>query len=279
MQATRLYGRGERDHHRFGRKEPEKIIGPHLHSGAGRGARCTTPRLAAAFYLGICRRFRAGVEPAGHRHHSNEWARHTQHADSGAARRHGLVVWIHRRRSRGSELFTEQTTLAILPLLSGNASVRDVARLWGIVYVANLIGAALCAAFITLIGPALAVVDSNVFAEISTSKVEHPAWVILLSGVLGGWIMGLLSWLVAAGRDTISQIVIIWIFTGTIGLAHLHHSILGTTEVLGGLFSSGSVSWGEFGHFLLWATIGNAVGGACFVAVLKFGHAQREARD
>ena len=41
----------------------------------------------------------------------------------------------------------------------------------------------------------------------------------LLSGVLAGWLMGLRSWLVAAGRDTISQIVMVWLVTTAIGFA------------------------------------------------------------
>jgi formate/nitrite transporter FocA (FNT family) len=56
----------------------------------------------------------------------------------------------------------------------------------------------------------------------------------------------------------------------------LHHSILGTSEVLGGLFSQGETTFADFGHFLLWATIGNAIGGAGFVALLKFGQARPE---
>jgi formate/nitrite transporter FocA (FNT family) len=171
-----------------------------------------------------------------------------------------------------SELFTEQTTLAILPVLSGKKSIVQVGRLWTIVYVANLIGAALCALFIVYVGPSLHVVEEPVFGRIATSLVEHPAGTIFASGILAGWIMGLLSWLVAAGRDTISQIAIIWMFTGAISLGHLHHSILGATEVLGGVFSGRNTA-AEFGHFLLWATLGNAVGGAGFVALLKYGHA------
>ena len=175
-----------------------------------------------------------------------------------------------------SELFTEQTTLAIIPLLSGKASVGEVARLWGVVYVSNLIGAAACAGFIVLIGPALREIETQVIVEIANQRVDHRWWVILLSGVLAGWIMGLLSWLVAAGRDTTSQIIIIVIFTGAIGLGHLHHSILGSTEVLAGIFAGERVTFGDFGYFLLWATLGNAVGGALFVALLKFGHARSE---
>ena len=41
-----------------------------------------------------------------------------------------------------SELFTEHTTLAVLPVLSGHASWRALLRLWVAVYLANLAGAA-----------------------------------------------------------------------------------------------------------------------------------------
>jgi formate/nitrite transporter FocA (FNT family) len=174
-----------------------------------------------------------------------------------------------------SELFTEQTALAILPLLAGKSSFGEVARLWSIVYIGNLLGAALCAYLIVVIGPALHDVSPQSLQEIATRIVDHPAWIILLSGVVAGW-LGLVSWLVAASRDTISQIVIILLFTGAIGLAHLHHSILGSVEVLGGVFSTHETKFADFGHFLLWATIGNAIGGGCFVALLKFGHARSD---
>jgi formate/nitrite transporter FocA (FNT family) len=173
-----------------------------------------------------------------------------------------------------SELFTEQTTLAILPLLSGKSSLGEVARLWTTVYIGNLLGASASAYIIVTIGPALRDVNTQALHHIASTIVDHPAWIILLSGVVAGWLMGLVSWLVAASRDTISQIVIIWLFTGAIGLGHLHHSILGTTEVLGGVFSHSGTTLAGFWHFLLWATIGNAIGGAGFVALLKFGHAR-----
>ena len=54
-----------------------------------------------------------------------------------------------------SELFTEQTTLAVLPVLNRQASVLELVRTWAVVYVANLLGAAAFAGLAVLIGPAL----------------------------------------------------------------------------------------------------------------------------
>jgi formate/nitrite transporter FocA (FNT family) len=173
-----------------------------------------------------------------------------------------------------SELFTEQTTLAVLPVLGGRARVGDLARLWGLVYVANMAGAAAFAGLAVVIGPALGIIDPPVFGRIAHRYVVHPGPVILLSGILAGWLMGLLSWLVAAARDTISQIAIVWLIATAIGYAHLHHVVVGAVAVLAGVYSGGTTP-GELGHFLLWATLGNALGGSLF-ALMKYSHSAQE---
>jgi len=171
-----------------------------------------------------------------------------------------------------SELFTEHTTLAVLPVLDGRASLAQLGRLWGLIYAANQVGAAAFAAFLAFLGPRLGVIETRVFGDIASGVVEHLGWVILLSGVLAGWLMGLLSWLVAASRDTISQIFIVALVTTAIGIAHLHHAVVGTAEVLAGVFSGQGATLADFGKFLLWATLGNILGGVFFVALIKFGH-------
>lgn len=175
-----------------------------------------------------------------------------------------------------SELFTEHTTLAFLPVLNKQASLNDLVKLWGSIYSSNLIGVFIFAVLVTFIGPALGVIEPAVFGKLARTMTDHTWWVILLSGVLAGWMMGLLSWLVAASRDTVSQILVVWLVTTGIGLAHLHHSIVGSVEVLAGIMSGQGVTLLDFGHFLLWATLGNAIGGLVFVALIKYGHASRE---
>jgi formate/nitrite transporter FocA (FNT family) len=173
-----------------------------------------------------------------------------------------------------SELFTEQTTLAVLPTLSGRSSVAKLLRLWVIVWAANVLGAAIFAGLATLIGPMLGVIDPRAFGVIAHRLTDHPVQAIFLSGLLAGWLMGLLSWLVAAGRDTISQIVLVWLVTTAIGFGNLHHAVLGSVEVLAGAFANQGIGSGDVGRFLLWATLGNTVGGVVFVALLKYGQAR-----
>ncbi|MCO8245040.1 MULTISPECIES: formate/nitrite transporter family protein [unclassified Haladaptatus] len=174
-----------------------------------------------------------------------------------------------------SELFTEHTTLAVLPVLDKRASYASLARLWVVVFVANIIGGALFAAFAVTIAPKLGIAHAKAFTEISAALVKHDFLVLVGSGIFAGWLMGLLSWLVTAARDTVSRVLIIWIVTTAIGLAHLPHSIAGNVEVLMGMFLSAKITFVDYARFLLAATIGNAIGGVFFVALLKYGHVTR----
>lgn len=171
-----------------------------------------------------------------------------------------------------SELFTEHTTLAVFPVLGGKARVGRLARLWGLIYASNLVGAAVFAALAAWVGPALGAVEVTAFGAIAEEMVAHDWPVMLGSAILAGWMMGLLSWTLAAAQETISRILLVWLVTAAIGLAGLHHCVVGTVEVLAGVFS-GQQSLGQYGYFLLWATLGNALGGVFFVALVKYSHA------
>jgi formate/nitrite transporter FocA (FNT family) len=173
-----------------------------------------------------------------------------------------------------SELFTEHTTLAVLPVLDGRASVRQLARLWGIIYASNLTGAGAFAGIAVLVGPALGIAEPEVFGKIAHAVTDHPPWVMAASAILAGWLMGLMSWLVIASRDTVGQIFLAWLVTFSIGFLHLTHVVVGTTEVLAGLFAGQGITLLDFGRFLVLTTFGNALGAFIFVALIKYGHAK-----
>jgi len=178
-----------------------------------------------------------------------------------------------------SELFTEHTTLAVLPVLDGRASVGQLGRLWGLVYLGNVLGGAVFAAIVVVVAPALGVVDPRAFVEIATGLTDHGWSVILAAGVLAGWLMGLLSWLVAAAQESVSRLLFVWLIATAIGFAHLPHSIAGTVEVLLGVFGSAEVTLADFARFLVASTVGNAIGGSVFVSLLKYSHVVRGGPD
>ncbi len=185
----------------------------------------------------------------------------------------GFVIVILGR----SELFTEHTTLAVLPLLSGKTTVARVGRLWALVYTGNLVGALLFSIFAAPMGIGIGLFTAADVGRIGSHLVGHDGWAVLGSAVAAGWMMGLVSWLVTAARDTVGQILIILLVAGAIAFLQLHHSIAGSVELLMGVVV-GQVSVAAYLRFLLLATLGNAVGGIVLVAGLKFGHVRKAIR-
>jgi formate/nitrite transporter FocA (FNT family) len=176
-----------------------------------------------------------------------------------------------------SALFTEQTTSAVLPVLARRGSLLQLARLWSLVLIGNVAGGALFALFLSTLGPHLHIVSADAFGAIARKLLDVPWWTMWGSAVVAGWLMGLLAWLMAASRDTIGQIVFVLLTTFLIGIAGFHHSIAGTIEILLALFAGAGPTWADYGRFISAAAVGNAVGGALFVAALKFGHVRASA--
>ncbi|QLG64022.1 formate/nitrite transporter family protein [Halorarum salinum] len=171
-----------------------------------------------------------------------------------------------------TELFTAHSTLGVLPVLDGQASSRDLGRLWAVTYASNLVGCAVFSALLTGVVASRDVLSASAFGSLAGALVPLPWWAVTLSGVLAGWLMGLVTWLSAASRDTIGRAAFVLLGTGAIGFGPFHHSILGTTEVLTALLLGQGVGVGGLVHFLLWTTLGNVVGGTVFVGLLNYGH-------
>jgi formate/nitrite transporter FocA (FNT family) len=176
-----------------------------------------------------------------------------------------------------SALFTEHTTSAVLPVLTGRSSIGKLFRLWGLVFLGNTIGCVIFSAFAAALIPSLVDGSGTQFAELAHRTVSHPSWVMFLSAIMAGWIMGLVSWLVVASRESINQLVCVWLATMVIGLAGFHHSVAGTVEVLTGVMLGQGATFGDYLRFLALAVPGNIIGGTVFVAALKWGHIQQNA--
>ena len=174
-----------------------------------------------------------------------------------------------------SELFTEHTTLAVMPVLDNRASLWGLARLWGLVYVGNIVGGVAFTALVVTLFPSLGVASPEAFGTIAHKLVDHDLTWLFVAGILAGWLMGLLAWLITAAQETMSRLLIIWLVTASIGILHLPHSIAGNVEVLFGVFVSPRVSVADYAAFLALATAGNAVGGAVFVGLFKYSHVVR----
>jgi formate/nitrite transporter FocA (FNT family) len=135
-----------------------------------------------------------------------------------------------------SQLFTEQTALAIMPVLNGKVGFGELMRLWSVVFIGNVIGGSLIALFISWIGPQRGIISPEAFTTFSENLTEPKWFVILGSATLAGWMMGLLGWLVSSAQETISRMLIVGFITLIIGFGSLHHCIVGSVELVCAMF-------------------------------------------
>lgn len=169
-----------------------------------------------------------------------------------------------------SLLFTEQTSLLSLPFFHGKESIGSLLKLWGTVIAGNMIGGFVISLVLLWIGPQLHIFDHLAVEKIAVHITSFSGHVIFVSGILAGWLMGLLSWLLTSTKDTISKIVIIALITSIMAFTNLHHSIIGNIEVFSGLVSSAKITFSDYALFQVMALLGNAVGGFVFVGLFKY---------
>jgi formate/nitrite transporter FocA (FNT family) len=174
----------------------------------------------------------------------------------------GFVIVILGRQ----QLFTKNTLTVILPLLRKKdlAIVGNVARLWMIVLCANLVGAFL---FAYLAGhTSVFSLDARAaFAKIGQDAIAPDFWTLVLRGILAGWLIALMVWLLPFAESARLWVIIILAYI--VGLAGLPHIIAGNVETFY-LVSTGALSIGDcIGHYLIPVLLGNVIGGVALVAV------------
>lgn len=174
-----------------------------------------------------------------------------------------------------SELFTEHTTLTILPVIDQKANIKSLLRVWFIILGGNLFGALIFAYITSKIGTAHGIVNDEIVSHVYHNLLEKSNLLMFSSAILAGWLMGLLTWLVHASKETLSDIIIVIMITFSIGFLQLHHSIAGAVEVFLAMFAGGGILFSQLTNFLFWVILGNTVGGVLFVGILKYSHAKK----
>jgi formate/nitrite transporter FocA (FNT family) len=175
-----------------------------------------------------------------------------------------------------SELFTEHTTLATLPVMNGQASLSSLAKLWLIIYIGNLAGGYIFGSISLAFNSETHLISPDFFYFVSEKMLKYSVSATLISSIMAGWLMGMLSWLLSSAQDTFSRVVMIFLVTFIISIAGLHHCIVGSIEVFMAFFAEANhISWLQFLKFQGLSTLGNIIGGVFLVAVVKFAHSKR----
>lgn len=171
----------------------------------------------------------------------------------------------------GYQLFTENTFTPVTLVLTRIASLPALLRVWGIVFTANILGAAIGGYVLATTG-----VFAPEAAALATRLGEHLLHMtpgeLFWRGIFAGWLVAGLVWLTHASRNATARVLSIVVVIYTVGIAGLAHCIVGSAEVLYVVFQGQASLSQFFTGFLLPATLGNTVGGVVLVAMVNYSH-------
>jgi formate/nitrite transporter FocA (FNT family) len=169
------------------------------------------------------------------------------------------------------QLYTESTLVAALPALHDRTrgAVLNMFRLWGIVLVMNIVGV-----FIFAWGSANTEMFTSemrhAFSTIGHESIRNSFGADLVKGILGGWLVALMAWLLPASRSARFWVIIVT--TYVLAISELTHVIAGSSETLY-IVATGEITFLTYlGGYFLPVLIGNTIGG--FVLVAALNHAQ-----
>lgn len=173
------------------------------------------------------------------------------------------------------QLFTENTITLVLPLLSrfSREHLSLTARVWGMVFVANMVGcfaAAALAVFVGLSTPE----HMEAALDISRKFAKNTAWENLRYGIPAGFIMAALVWVCAAADS--SRFWLILVMTYVIALGGFTHVVAGSTELFM-LVLNGELSvLKAVGTGIIPTLVGNVLGGTGLFAVITYAQVKDE---
>ncbi|GAB3784987.1 formate/nitrite transporter family protein [Dyella agri] len=169
------------------------------------------------------------------------------------------------------QLFTENTLTAVLPLMTqpGWSSLVRLLRLWSVVLVGNLLGVSVFA-FGLLHLRQFDARTGHAFLDIGRELMRNTPFEMFSKGVLAGWIIAMMVWMLAASEH--SRLAIIVICTYLIAIGGFTHIIVGSAEAMYLVFAHEISFATAVLHFGLPTLLGNVVGGSLIFGLIS--HAQ-----
>jgi formate/nitrite transporter FocA (FNT family) len=149
-----------------------------------------------------------------------------------------------------AQLFTENTLYPVALMLAERRHGWKTLRLWAIVLPCNVLGALLFALLAVRTGallPAVVAAMTHLGLDAVAFSASHIFW----SGVIGGWIIALVAWLVSGSHS-------------------IAHCIATSGEILAAVLNH-QLPLSRYFAWLLPAALGNICGGVLLVTLLEYG--------
>ena len=173
------------------------------------------------------------------------------------------------------QLFTENTITPILPLFAdpNKTNLLKVARLWSIVFIANMLGAFLFSLFFVLT-PTLNPEVYSSMIEISDHMMHNSWWEMLAKGIVSGWLIAMLVWLLPSSEGF--EFWVILLVTYMIAAGDFTHIVAGAAEAFLLLFEGKLSIPSMVLDFMIPVLLGNIIGGTVLFSLISYGQVRKE---
>ena len=173
------------------------------------------------------------------------------------------------------QLFTENTITVVLPLLATPTWNRlyCTARLWAIVFTANMFGTFLTSA-LAIHGGILPHEILAPILDISRHVADIPPTDAFLRGIPAGFLIAAVVWMLPSAEG--AQVIIIMLFTWLIAAGGFTHVIAGSNEVFNMVMIGDMTILTAFTHHIFPILMGNIIGGTGLFAMLAYGQVSKE---
>lgn len=173
-----------------------------------------------------------------------------------------------------AQLFTENTLYPVVVALGDRSKLLPTARLWAVVFATNIAGALLFAVLMVDTGVLTPHFEQQL-VTLGKDTMAGPFWPNFWSGVVAGWIIALMAWLVEASDAAVGRFLVVAALAFVVGLGSFDHSIASAAEVLATTVN-GTAGVGDFLAWLAPVTLGNIVGGVGIVSLVNYGQVRAE---
>ncbi|MEE8601142.1 formate/nitrite transporter family protein [Euzebya tangerina] len=166
-----------------------------------------------------------------------------------------------------SELFTENFLVPVTTVITKNATVGQLGRLWGTTYVTNLAGGWLVALLLVAAYPDLSSTALETSEEIIGRGLSMESFVL---AVLAGGAITLMTWMERNAVSEFGRLLAVVAFGFLLGAAQLNHVVVISIKIFAALLIGGTeYGYADWLQLSSLAAFGNMVGGLVLVTVLR----------
>ncbi|KAF1292554.1 formate/nitrite transporter family protein [Candidatus Enterococcus leclercqii] len=166
----------------------------------------------------------------------------------------------------GGELLTGNMMVMTMAVLDREIRLRELFKNWLLVFLTNAIGGILVAFFF---GHFVGLSEGSFLAKtgaVATAKLADGPLMMVVSGIGCNIFVCMAVFIATVSKDFLGKMFSLWFPIMIFVVCGFQHVVANAFILPAYLFAGGAITWGQIIENLIFVGIGNALGGALFVA-------------